>query len=123
MDRRDFLQQACRLADRSTPGLALWALGSIAAAGLGYALLPQPAEGQVQTPAVLAAACSACHGPGGVSPGEIPSIEKLSGTDMAARLRAFKSGAAEATVMNRIARGFTDAQIDQLAQYLGTQQR
>ena len=41
---------------------------------------------------------------------------------LADRLRSFRSGAVEATVMNRIAKGYTDAEIDALAQYFSTKQ-
>ena len=68
-------------------------------------------------PAVLAASCANCHGPGGASPGSIPSITNLDAAALAERLRDFRSGAIEGTVMNRIAKGYTDAEIDALAQY------
>lgn len=76
-----------------------------------------PAEAQASTPAVLAAPCSACHGTGGKSPGEIPSIDRLDAAVLAARLRGFRSGEIQATVMNRIAKGYTDVEIEALAQY------
>ena len=36
-------------------------------------------------------------------------------------MREFKSGARPATVMGRIAKGFDDAEIDAIAQWLGAQ--
>lgn len=67
--------------------------------------------------AMLAAPCGACHGPGGVSPGAIPSIAGLDAATLAARMREFRTAGPEVTIMNRIARGYTDAEIDLLAQY------
>jgi sulfide dehydrogenase cytochrome subunit len=69
------------------------------------------------TPAVLASSCANCHGPDGASPGPIPPINKLDAATLAQRLRDYRSGAAEGTVMNRIAKGYSDAEIDALAQY------
>jgi sulfide dehydrogenase cytochrome subunit len=43
--------------------------------------------------------------------------------ETAKAMRDFKSGARPATVMGRIARGFSDGEIDAIAQWLGTQAR
>ncbi|MFM7343556.1 MAG: c-type cytochrome, partial [Betaproteobacteria bacterium] len=37
--------------------------------------------------------------------------------DIAAQMRAFKSGARPATVMHQLAKGYSDAQIDAIAAY------
>jgi len=71
----------------------------------------------------LAATCAACHGTGGKA-SEGSSMPGLAGTDratMAATLRAFKDGTRPATVMHQLARGYSDAQIDQLAGYFAAQ--
>ena len=57
----------------------------------------------------LADACTSCHGVGGHSQGAIPSIGGLDKDTLLAELRAFKAGQGDATIMNRIARGYTDA--------------
>ena len=82
-----------------------------------------PADAQALVPAVLAAPCAACHGTGGTSPGTIPSIDQYDAATLAARLRGFRSGEIEATVMNRIAKGYTDAEIEALAKYFGALHR
>lgn len=71
--------------------------------------------------AVLAVSCFTCHGAAGQSPGAIPSLDGLDGPTIAARMREFSSGAVEATIMDRIAKGFTDQQIDTIVQYLVSQ--
>lgn len=76
-----------------------------------------PALAQSQSTVVMAASCASCHGPGGGSPGAIPSINRLSAPDMAKKLRDYRAGQLEPTIMNRIAKGYTDAEIDALAQY------
>ena len=70
-------------------------------------------------PDVLANACGGCHGINGVSPGSIPSLQGLDAGDIEKILLAFKSGDIQVTVMNRIAKGYTSAEIEVLARYFG----
>ncbi|MBI3249279.1 MAG: c-type cytochrome [Deltaproteobacteria bacterium] len=60
-------------------------------------------------------ACAACHGPDGHSQGAIPSIHTLPKEQLVDSLRAFRSGARQGTVMNRIAKGLSDDDITALA--------
>ena len=60
-------------------------------------------------------ACAACHGPNGHSQGAIPSIDTLSRKNMVTALRAFRAGERKGTIMNRIAKGLSDDDIDALA--------
>lgn len=67
---------------------------------------------------VLAGSCFSCHGTEGRSPGAIPSIAGEPYNVLLAQLQAFKAGEnARATVMNRLASGYTDEQLEALAQY------
>ena len=68
----------------------------------------------------LANACAACHGPPGRSQGAIPSIDALSAEDFRAALQAFRADTRKGTVMNRIAKGLDDADIDVMAIYFAT---
>ena len=68
--------------------------------------------------AIIANNCFTCHGPGGRSPGSIPSINALGAADIATGLKQFKSGERPATVMDRHAKGYTDAEIDAVANYI-----
>jgi sulfide dehydrogenase cytochrome subunit len=70
--------------------------------------------------ATLAYACAACHGPHGHSQGAIPSIDNLSTADFKAALQAFRADTRQGTVMNRIAKGLDDAEIDAVATYFAT---
>src|SRR5262245_11325364 len=79
-------------------------------------------RGAIAEPAVppgraLAQACAACHGPDGRSQGAIPTINDLSAEEFATALRAFRAEARQGTVMNRIARGLDDADINAVAAY------
>lgn len=69
----------------------------------------------------LAATCANCHGTGGVSVGEMPSLAGKPREETVRMLREFKSGARPATVMNQLAKGYTDEQIEALAGWFAAQ--
>jgi cytochrome c553 len=79
--------------------------------------VPSLAWAQTLDTAALAASCMACHGPQGISAGAIPSIRGLDASSMAAKLRGFRKGEIDATVMTRIAKGYTVEELDVLARY------
>ena len=66
-------------------------------------------------PAALANACASCHGTDGWSQGAIPSLAGMPAPDFVAKMAAFRSGDAEATVMDRIAPGISPAETERLA--------
>ncbi len=85
-------------------------LASIAAAGIAAA---EPPAG--------AAACSGCHP---ASTRVTSPVPRLAGVDRAAIVKAmedFRAGTRAATVMDRIAKGFTDAEIQAIAPWYPTQ--
>lgn len=61
--------------------------------------------------------CNACHGPDGKSHGAVPSLDGLSAKQIESALLAFKSGKRPATIMDRIARGYSDNEIAAVAAY------
>ena len=72
----------------------------------------------------LAQACAACHGPGGRSQGAIPSLDRLSPAAFRAAMQAFRTEERRGTVMNRIAKGLSEASIEAVAAYFaGAQAR
>ncbi len=68
--------------------------------------------------AIMAQNCYTCHGPKGVSPGTIPSLHNLTAKNIAEQLKAFKDGTRPSTVMGRHAKGYSDEQIEALAEYI-----
>jgi sulfide dehydrogenase cytochrome subunit len=68
-------------------------------------------------PVAMADACASCHGTDGRSQGAIPTLAGMSAAAFVAKMAAFRSGDCQATVMDRIAPGFSPAEIDQLADY------
>jgi cytochrome subunit of sulfide dehydrogenase len=78
------------------------------------------AEPSVVRGTALANACAACHGPDGRSQGAIPSIDRLPTQDFIAALQAFRADARKGTVMNLIAKGLDDTDINAVAAYFAT---
>ena len=70
---------------------------------------------------VLASSCSGCHTNSEKLNTAIPRIRGLPEAVIAEAMRAFQFGQRPATVMDRIAKGFTDDEIKQLAAYLSAQ--
>ena len=74
-------------------------------------------------PPAGAAACSGCHLPAGVQ-GPVPSLIGRPVAEIVAQMQAFRSGDRPATVMDRIAKGFSDDEVRSIAEWLtagGTQ--
>jgi cytochrome c553 len=71
---------------------------------------------------MLASSCAACHGPAGRSPGAIPSLNGKDKDFIVKALQEFKSDAKPATVMNRLAKGYSDEEIDAIATWFAAQQ-
>jgi cytochrome subunit of sulfide dehydrogenase len=69
----------------------------------------------------LAAACASCHPASGARQEEIPALAGRQKDFLVRRMLEFKSGDRPATVMQQIARGYTDGQIETLSIYLATQ--
>lgn len=69
---------------------------------------------------VLAGTCATCHGIDGKNAGSVPSIGGMDMKNLKEALLAFKSDERKATIMNRIAKGYTDKEIDAVARFLAT---
>ena len=86
-------------------------------AALACAALPAIAQ---DSPAArsLAATCANCHGTDGRSvTQEVVSLAGLPKDDIVAKMKAFRDGTRPATVMHQIAKGYSDQQIELIADY------
>ena len=95
-------------------------MGKALAAAIGFASIVAAAVASAEPPAG-AAACSGCHP---ASARVASPVSRLLGLDRAAIVRAmqdFRSGARAATVMDRIAKGFTEAEVQAIAAWYATQ--
>lgn len=86
------------------------------AVGLGAALaVPSPVLAAPVN--VMADSCSGCHGTDGQSLGAMPAFNTKSADELKKMLRDYRSGAREATVMDRIMKGYTEAQLEAIVDY------
>ena len=71
----------------------------------------------------LAATCANCHGTQGrAEPGSsVVSLAGLQKDYIVAQMKAFQSGTRPATIMHQISKGYSDAQIAQIAGYFAAQ--
>jgi len=69
----------------------------------------------------LAATCANCHGTDGkgVENATMPVISHLNSEQILTQLRAFKSGERQGTIMPQLAKGYTDEQMQSIANFLG----
>ncbi|WP_395675777.1 c-type cytochrome [Inquilinus sp.] len=88
----------------------------------GAAMLAALAAPAVVAPAAAqpsgAASCSGCH----AGAGPVPGLEGRPAAEIAAAMAAFRSGERPATVMDRIAKGFTDDETRAIADWLAGRQ-
>jgi cytochrome subunit of sulfide dehydrogenase len=99
-----------------------------AAAGAAAALLLAAAQAQAQPqpqdPALarnLAATCANCHGTNGNARGEMKPLAGLQAETIVALMAAYKSGTTTGTIMQQIAKGYTDEQIKLIAAHFAAQ--
>lgn len=74
----------------------------------------------VSQSAMLANSCAACHGTDGKSPGSIPSIAGKSEKFITDTLKGFRDGSLKSTVMGRHAKGYSDEEIQLIAEFFSS---
>lgn len=67
--------------------------------------------------ATIGYTCMGCHGVNGKSPGSIPSIAGQSESMLTTKLLAYRDGTQKGTIMNRIAKGYSDAELHAVAAF------
>lgn len=95
-----------------------------ALAALGGLALSTAHAGQDETTlkaASLAATCASCHNTAGagVEGAAVGGIAHLTPSEIKQIMKAYASGERPATVMHQISKGYTDEQIELIANYLG----
>lgn len=88
------------------------------ALGAAATLMAGAAQAEVTHGQLMASTCFACHGDQGMSPGTIPSIGDHSKQQLVEQMQAFKAGERMSTVMDRHAKGYTDEEIEAIAEYI-----
>ena len=69
----------------------------------------------------LAASCANCHGTDGKSAGVMPPLAGLDKNYIILQMQDFKYGKRPATIMHQLAKGYSDEQIEQMAEYFAAQ--
>jgi len=101
-------------------GLALAVAG-----GAVLAQTPAPAAApSVALPSnagYLASNCANCHGTTGNAKGAMPSLAGQQKSFIVEQMKAFRDGKRPATIMHQLAKGYTDAQIELVADFFSRQ--
>ena len=97
---------------------ALPLLASVAAHAAG------PTDAQKLYTRSVAATCANCHGTDGHAQDDatVPGLAGMSADQITAQMLAFRNGERQATIMHQIAKGFSEEQTRQLAEYFAAQQ-
>jgi cytochrome subunit of sulfide dehydrogenase len=95
--------------------VSLWGAAGIASAQSSQAL-------NIRS---LAATCANCHGTNGkaVEGSAVVSLAGVPKDTIIAQMVAFKAGARPATIMHQISKGYSDAQVEQIASYFAAQKK
>lgn len=67
----------------------------------------------------IAFTCNGCHGTDGVSKGAIPSVKGLPAAYLEQAMKDFKADKRPATIMNRLAKGYSDEELAAVAKFYG----
>ena len=88
-------------------------------------LATQAQDAQALRASSLAATCANCHGTAGrsVDGASVPGLAGLPAAYTVEQMKDFKSGVRPATVMHQIAKGYSDAQIEQIAAWYAAQKK
>jgi cytochrome c553 len=87
----------------------------------GAAHAQQAADTDMRSAALLASNCANCHGTLGNAQGAMPSLAGQQKTYIVEQMRAFRDGKRPATIMHQLAKGYTDQQIELIAEFFSRQ--
>lgn len=88
---------------------------------IGVAHAQQAAEADLRSAGFLASNCANCHGTLGNAQGAMLSLAGQQKTYIVEQMRAFRDGKRPATIMHQLAKGYTDQQIELIADFFSRQ--
>lgn len=89
--------------------------------GVAAILVAGPKVMAASLPSPGAASCSGCHAAGAASTSSVPRLYGRNAGEIATAMNGFRDGSLPATVMNRIAKGFSDDEVRAIAAWLAAQ--
>lgn len=81
----------------------------------------QDADANARAARYLAANCANCHGTTGNAQGAMPSLAGQPKAFMVDQMKAFRDGKRPATIMHQLAKGYTDQQVELIADHFSRQ--
>ncbi len=69
----------------------------------------------------LAANCANCHGTTGTAQGSLPSLAGQQKSYIVEQMKAFRDGKRPATIMHQLSKGYTDQQVELIADFFSRQ--
>ncbi|HYS48767.1 MAG TPA: cytochrome C [Xanthobacteraceae bacterium] len=93
-----------------------------AVAGACLFALAQAAGAAAPAPPSGATSCTGCHPASAKVETKVPRLAGRNAAEIVAAMQAFRSGQKPSTVMDRIAKGFSDEETRAVADWLGAQQ-
>lgn len=69
----------------------------------------------------LAANCANCHGTHGTAQGAMPSLAGQQKSYIVEQVKAFRDGKRPATIMHQLSKGYTDQQVELIADFFSRQ--
>jgi cytochrome c553 len=117
------MAQRCTRRERTKEGIVhsysiLIVIGAVAAMAAGSVAAQ---SGDANAARNLAATCANCHGTNGVSQGVTDSLAGVSKDELVRKMQDFKTGKRPGTIMQQLAKGYTDQQIELIAGWYATQ--
>ncbi len=95
---------------------------AVAASALALAAAaPAQTAPDLRAAGYLAANCANCHGTMGRSLGAMPALAGIQKDRFLTLMREFRDGKRQATLMHQISKGYSDEQIELLAEYFSRQ--
>jgi cytochrome c553 len=89
--------------------------------GIATIMVSGPKVMAASLPPPGAASCSGCHAPGAGPTSSVPRIFGRDAGEITTAMNGFRDGSLTATVMNRIAKGFSDDEVRAIAAWLAAQ--
>jgi len=105
----------------STLGYMLSFMVVLAASSATYASGDSKEAPEAHAARVTAASCAACHSTNGNSVSKMPSLAGRSKDILIKSMQDFKQGWTDSTVMHQLMQGYTDEQIESVAEYFSKQ--